>query len=188
MEQLKADREWQFLIPDFDVEEMKTTRETMNAVRGLQKQCQTIAENNQDEMEMAWDDVSGAELNPAYVKKARREEIEYVRKMNLYDKVPISECYRVTGKSPISVRWININKGDKDVPNYRPRLGAREMNTHKRDDLFAATPPLGALNTILLMTATSNNGELIMINDASRAFFHAKAKRPVFVQLAKEGT
>ena len=39
---------------------------------------------------------------------------------------------------------------------------------------------------ILSMTATSNRGETIMINDVSRAFFHAKAKRPVFVQLADE--
>ena len=90
--------------------------------------------------------------------------------MNLYDKVPIDECYKAIGRAPISVRWIDINKGDVDNPNYRRRLMAREINTHKRADIFAATPPLEALKIILSMTTTSNKGELIMINDASRAF------------------
>ena len=85
--------------------------------------------------------------------------------MQLYDKVPINECKRATGKMPITVRWIDINKGDNEKPNYRSRLVARELNTHKRDDLFAATPPLEALKIILSMTASSNRGEVIMVND-----------------------
>ena len=97
--------------------------------------------------------------------------------MNLYTKVPIQQCYERTGKAPISTRWIDINKGDQENPNYRSRLVAREINTYKRDDLFAATPPLEALKLIMSMTATANHGEIIMVNDISRAFFHAKAKR-----------
>ena len=77
------------------------------------------------------------------VKEARREEMEYVRKMHPYDKVHISECKRATGKMPITVRWIDINKGDKDKPNYRSRIVARELNTYKRDDLFAAPHAAG---------------------------------------------
>ena len=87
---------------------------------------------------------------------------------------------------PISVRWVDINKGDADNPNYRSMLVAREINTHKRGDLSAATPPLEALKIILSMTTTSNKGELIMINDVGRAFFHARAKRQVYVQFADE--
>ena len=60
----------------------------------------------------------------------------------------------------------------------------REINTYKREDLFAATPPLEALKTIVSMTATANKGEVLMINDISRAFVHAKVKRGVYVQLA----
>ena len=71
--------------------------------------------------------------------------------MDLYEKVPVSQCYERTGKAPISIRWIDINKGDAEKPNYRSRLVAREINTHKRDDLFAATPPLEALKIILSM-------------------------------------
>ena len=42
--------------------------------------------------------------------------MEYVRKMHLYDKVPIAECKRATGKLAITVRWIDINKGDQEHP------------------------------------------------------------------------
>ena len=72
-------------------------------------------------------------------------------------------------------------------PNYRSRLVRREFNTHTRDDLFAGTPPLDALKSIISMTASGNKGEVIMVNDVSRAFFHAKACRDVYVQLADEG-
>ena len=84
------------------------------------------------------------------------------------------------------MRWIDINKGDQTTPNYRSRLVAREINTQKRDDLFAGTPPLEALKCILSMAASGNGGEVIMVNDVSRAFFHARACRDVYVQLAKE--
>ena len=90
------------------------------------------------------------------------------------------------GKIPITMRWIDINKGDQENPNYRSRIVARELNTHKRDDLFAATPPLEALKLVLSMTATANKGEVVMINDISRAFFHAKVERDVFIQLPDE--
>ena len=63
---------------------------------------------------------------------------------------------------------------------------AREITTHNREDLFAASPPLDAMKTILYMTATANKGEVFMINGISRVFFHAQVKRAVFVQLAKE--
>ena len=40
----------------------------------------------------AYDDVSGADLDPEKVYKARMDEVKYIRDMNLYDKVPIAEC------------------------------------------------------------------------------------------------
>ena len=130
--------------------------------------------------------VSGAALDPNKVRAARAEEMEYVRKMDFFTKVPVSECFEQIGKQLISVRWTDINKGDVTNSNYRARLVAREINTHKRDHFFAATPPLVALNIILSITSSCNRGEVIMVNDISRAFFHAKAKRMVYVQLPSE--
>ena len=82
-------------------------------------------------------------------------------------KVAVEECYKKTSKAPITVRWIDISKGDRTTPNYRSRLVAREINTYKRDDLFAATPPVEALKTTLSMTARGNKGDIVMVNDIS---------------------
>ena len=72
------------------------------------------------------------------------EEADYIHKMDLYTNVPVTQCYQQIGKAPISVRWIDINKGDVEKPNYRSRLVAREINIYKREDLFAATPSIGS--------------------------------------------
>ena len=42
------------------------------------------------------------------------------------------------------------------------------------------------MTAILSMTATANKGEIIMVNDISRVFFHAKVKRDIYVQFAAE--
>ena len=105
---------------------------------------------HEDEGEIAYDDVSGQPLDPAQVRRARAEEIEYFKKHGVYVKVPISRCWQLTGKAPIKVRWIDINKGDSINPNYRSRLVAKEINHSKSHDpeLFAATPPHGDAQTI----------------------------------------
>ena len=90
------------------------------------------------------------------VHKARQDEVEYVREMNLYTKVSIDECLKKTGKKPIAVRWIDVNKQDKNNPLYRSRLVGKEFNTHNDMSLYAATPPLEALRLILSIAATNN--------------------------------
>ena len=64
-----------------------------------------IEESDEVELEIAWDDVSGAELDPRGVRKAMAEEIGYLRVIDLYDKVPTTECFVETGKPPICTRW-----------------------------------------------------------------------------------
>ena len=39
-------------------------------------------------------------------------------------------------------RWIDINKGGDENPNYRSRLVGEEFNEKRVDGLFAATPRL----------------------------------------------
>ena len=55
------------------------------------------------------------------------------------------------GHKIIKVRWIDANKGDDINPNMRSRLVAKEFNFADKDrtDLFAATPPLEVLKSIL---------------------------------------
>ena len=185
-DQFEADRAGQFFTMSVMNGNNTTSKDLDKERREMEDKYKIVEEDDPEEIECAWDDVSGAALDPQKVKQARREEIEYVRKMSLYKKVPVKEGVARTGRQPISVRWIDINKGDSTNPNYRSRLVAGEINTHKREDLFAATPPLEALKTIVSMTTTANKGEVLMINDISRAFFHAKVKRDVYVQLAEE--
>ena len=80
-------------------------------------------------------------MDPSTVKKARVDEIEYVRTMKLYTKVPISECLSKTKKQPIAVRWIDVNKQDVNNPLYRSRLVGKEFNTVSYTHLTLPTTP-----------------------------------------------
>ena len=151
-EQLEADRTGQVLLKTTGNGSEAELRGAGEEIKRWENKCKTVEEDLSAKMEAAWDDVSGAALDLERVKQARKEDIEYVHKMGLYQKVPVSECVRATGRQPISARWIGINKGDNENPNYRSRLVAREINTHKREDLFAATPPLEAMKAILSLT------------------------------------
>ena len=92
--------------------------------------------------QLFYDDLSGEALDGQLVKLARAEEMTEFDKHTVYTKVPLKECWDVTGKAPIGVRWVDVNKGDKVHPEIRSRLVAKEINRHRRDDLFAATPPI----------------------------------------------
>ena len=137
------------------------------------------------EDEYAEDDQSGGELIPELVKEARKSEIDYFRSMEVYDKFAIQECLDVTGCDPISVRWVDINKGDSLCPNYRSRLVAREFNTSDKPEWYAATPP-GETLRIMLSKLASDRKSKLMYADVSRAYFYAPAVRAVYVQLPAE--
>ena len=136
---------------------------------------------------MAYDDVSGQELDPKLMMAARKEEIQYFRQMGVYEKVSIQECWKETGKAPIPVRWADINKGDTAKPNYRSRLVAKEFNTGPCPELYAATPPSECLRIMLSKMASGRGGDIgLAYADVSRAYFYAKAVRPVYVKLPEE--
>ena len=86
---------------------------------------------------------------------------------------------------------MDTNKGDDKNPNHRSRIVAREFNNHKRDDLFAATPPLEAIK-IRLSGAVAKGmgyqdikkkGMNLDFIDVRRAYYHADALREVYVVL-----
>ena len=126
---------------------------------------------------LAFDDVTGMKLEAGKVKEARSKEIQYVRDMRVYDKIPRSQAQR-QGWKVVKTRWIDINKGDDENPNYRSRLVGKEFNNEQMDGLFAGTPPLEALRFLIHEAATVRSDEplgskVLMINDVSRAFFEA---------------
>ena len=151
-------------------------------------ECPSEALHEPDASQLvAFDDVSGQKLDPSLMIKARREEIKYFKSMGVYDKVDLAEAWAETGRAPIAVRWVDINKGDSLNPNYRSRLVAKEFNTGVRPDLYAATPPSECLRLMLSMMASGKKKNMgLMYADVSRAYFYAKAVRPVYVKLPEE--
>ena len=141
------------------------------------------------------DDLSGKSPNPELVEKARLEELGEIAKHGVYEKVPLDECWKNTGQPPIGTRWVDVNKGDDQKPDYRSRLVAQELNTQKREDLFAATPPLEAKMILLSLAVTEGvgyqpgcktRGYKLDFIDVRRAYFHATARRSVYVELPAE--
>ena len=114
-----------------------------------------LAVNEETDCDYAWDDVKDEWLDPECVKAARAEEMEFLKKEQLYVKVPLEDCFATTGKPPTGVRWIDTNKGSGEKPNYRSRLVAKDFrgNEPDREDLFAAIPPLEAKKILFAQSA-----------------------------------
>ena len=112
------------------------------------------------------------------------------------------EARQVIGRAAITVRWVDVNKGDELNPNYRSRLVARQLKARDPsvESFFAPTPPLEALRTVLSMTATTmgshrpdwdpSSAKRTQISglDITRAYFNAKCDpdEPTYVRLPTE--
>ena len=99
------------------------------------------------------DDVSGSKLDHGMAVLARRAEMEFFKRRGVYSKVKREKLMKV-----ISTKWLDVNKGDAKSPNLRARLVGREIAKDKRDDLFAAIPPLESLKAILSICASHQDG------------------------------
>ena len=108
----------------------------------------------------------------------------------MYKNVPIQKAIHMTGKKPIGIRWIDTSKGDQANPEYRSRLVAKEIKRHSMEEMFAATPPLEAkkiLFSLAMQRSQDKKSPLkLLVVDVRRAYFHARARRPVFVELPEE--
>ena len=133
------------------------------------------------------DDMSGNVLDKQEAIAARRKELEFFKRLGVYTKVQ-----KTAGMKIISTKWLDVNKGDEDSKNYRARLVGREIAHDKRDDLFAATPPLESLRMILSICASNQNSSraadnfVIMSNDVKRAYFYAPTTRPIYIRIPAE--
>ena len=132
-----------------------------------------------------WDDAKGGWLDPGLVVRAREEEMGYVRKHSVYTKVPTAQCWRDTGKAPVKTGWVDTNKGTDGDPNVRSRWVGKEYNTGVRLDLYAPTPPLEGVKLVASDVA-SRKGRVMVTVDVRRAYFYAKARRKIYVELPDE--
>ena len=116
--------------------------------------------------EKFYDSVTGQLLQGELVREARKEELKFFIAMNVWTKRRRSEAFAKMGKAPISVRWVDVNKGDDECPNYRSRLVAREIRRRGEDPIFAPTPPLESIRAVISRAATDLPGRPAHIRDA----------------------
>ena len=123
------------------------------------------------------------------VRAAREEELKVVDEIGVWEPRSIAECIEVTGKNPVKVRWVDVNKGDDDSPNVRCRIVAKDFDVDKRPDLFAATLPLEYLRYLVSRCASSQFGShktKLMVQDVKKVYFYALETRDVYVDLPPE--
>ena len=123
----------------------------------------------------------------------------YFEEKELWTKCTVDEALRSTGRKPISVRWVDVSKGNDLFPNYRSRLFSRDIKKKGDTPMFARTPPLEALRTILGMAGTkecwpqhiwnaketSEDRMQVSFTDIARAYFNARipSDQPIYVDL-----
>ena len=81
--------------------------------------CPSNVENGGDAV--YYDANTGVVLDNDKVNAARQDDLSWIRRAEGYVKRPISECLEVTGKQPITLKWLDRNKGDAVKPNYSER-------------------------------------------------------------------
>ena len=144
-----------------------------------------------------YDDISGEKLPYDLVVKARQEEINWVRSIGLYDKVPRAVALQ-RGVRPLQVRWVDVNKGDRSSYKVRSRIVGKELKSKTKEallahELFSATPPWETVKALFSLLVTDlpvamTGGEpLVMgVYDISRAHFMPAVEREIYIELPDE--
>ena len=144
-------------------------------------------EEEQEQDVICFDDITGKELPWHAVRKARELELKYLRDLGVYEKVDEKEAVEKYGVTPVDTKWVDTDKAfEREPMQIRSRMCAREFKSDDRPDLYAGTPPLEALKAIISVAANHKETFSIMHIDVSRAYFHAKAQRPVLIRLPAE--
>jgi hypothetical protein len=84
-----------------------------------------------------YDEMTNIELPAKLVEAARAEELEYFNSLPVWDIARTQECWDVTGKPPISTKWVDVNKGDQESYDVRSWLVARDGGREERRVLCA---------------------------------------------------
>ena len=142
--------------------------------------------------EYAWDDVNDMELPIDKVREARREEMKYM-KGKTFKVVKKSEAYKVTGKRPISTKWVDTDKshghGEMLVRSRWVARDFKEKGEKDREDLFSATPPLELIRYAISRQATrrpDGKERKSMYLDVKKAHLIPRCEQNVYVELPVE--
>ena len=143
------------------------------------------------ELEGKWG-VDGIWIDPKLLIAGRQEDMEYMRKMDVFEVVDEKECYD-NGCKPLKLKWVDKMKGEK----CRSRLVCRQTKgTRDRDeqlgpeDVSSPMPPSEGLKMLVSTMMTGHddenhvNGPFEMATcDVSRAHLYGEARRWIYTYL-----
>ena len=112
------------------------------------------------------DDLTGQVLESKLFRAARQKELDFFESKDVWSLKAFEEALRRTGKRLVTVRWVDVNKGDDINPNIRSRLVARQILQPGQEAICSPTPPLESLRTILSLAATDITGRRRHVRDA----------------------
>ena len=93
-------------------------------------------------------------------------------------------------QAPITLKWVDRNKGDTAQPNHRSRLAGLEIKKQYGSlpghMSFSKVPPFEAAKILCSMLATKRNSKRgkplkLALFDISRAHFYGKAQREIYI-------
>jgi hypothetical protein len=91
---------------------------------------EVIDENLEDTREF-YDGIMGEALDPELVDKGRMDEMGYMENLGVFVRVKTEECFEKTGRRPLPSGWVDTNKGDRNKPEIRCRLVAKETKRRR---------------------------------------------------------
>jgi len=136
----------------------------------------------------AFDEVTGERLDIAKLRRARKEEIDYIQSNNIWEPVPVSLCWEKLGRGPTSGKWVDVRKGD-DVRSRYVGRDFKPKGEGPRAEIFASMPPIEA-KKILISRAASQVGnkrmKKLLFVDIKKAHMNAICNEWAFVELPEE--
>ena len=98
------------------------------------------------------------------------------------------------GKAPISVRWVDTDKGIDGMVDVRSRLVARDFKgkgggKEKEDCIYASTPPLEGLRMLCSKAAAlgrRGRRRKVIFMDAKKAHLNPRCQEEVYIELPEE--
>ena len=159
--------------------------------RGFMAKVMQLNGEEEEEEGYAWDDVNMKTLDLKDVRIARHEEVAYMKARNIWRVVDADEAWAKTGRGPVSVRWVDADKGAEGMPNIRCRLVARDFKSkdgRDREDLFAATPPLELLKCLLSKAVSGSKRRKILVIDVKKAHLNPECDQDVYIELPPEAS
>ena len=170
--------------PD-DENEMRTVRPRLHMSAMIIELCERdVPEIDWEKLVVdnssVYDMYTGLKLDEEQVRAGRETEVKRMLEFEVYEEVNEQQAH---GKRIWNSAWLDSQKRPGLV---RSRLVVNQVRgASKREDVFAATPPLAAMRFILSRAASRGHGRCLGLWDVPVAFFHATSEEEVFVRLPK---